>query len=117
MKLRKGEREALAHIRKLVIDTHWIKGRYTTIDFNGKEKYCLVGFVNAETGIESNMGSRNSILAREKNTKRTRLLLALEHAMTELFPDTYHENIEYFNDKKSTKRKDILEVIDKALEY
>lgn len=118
-RLSKKDKDVLRRIRDKIEASHWMKGGYYRVvqsgPNKGKEKFCLVGFVNHETLSfdEVYLGSqRRKFLTTEKPRRRDRILRTLEHALKETNHTT---NIENFNDAPSTRRKDVLRVIDTAL--
>lgn len=127
---------ALRKIRKMVEATHWIKGAYyepadpnhdDDDDYYGggpeKDSYCLVGFVNMVTGLEGDRlyldssatkFSRydvkiNEYVDEELPPQRARLLEALSGAIKARAPRV--TAIEQYNDRPSTKRKDIVSLL------
>jgi len=124
-KLTEAEKEALRRIKGSVEAGHWIKGQYTSYYEEGDEQpdeefewdFCLTGFVNREAGMPFYDWETESEYERQKTrTKRSRLLTALEYAIKKFSPRTKASCIEEFNDASNRTSKDILKVIDIALE-
>lgn len=130
VKLTKTDRKLLRRIRDMVAATHWGKGEYfeAADEHYGPDKdtYCLVGFVNKVTGLSVEEGDiylgsdattlshydpvRDEYVESKMPRSRVRLIAALKAAVAVKAPRA--RSIEEFNDRRSTTRKDILEVLD-----
>ena len=136
VKLTKTDRKLLRRIRDMVAATHWGKGEYfrqgrAADEYYGPDKdtYCLVGFVNKVTGLSVEEGDiylgsdattlshydsvRDEYVESKMPRSRVRLIAALKAAIAVKAPRA--RSIEEFNDRRSTTRKDILEVLDLTL--
>lgn len=117
---------ALRRIRKQVEKTHWVKGAWEKITrvAGGSDKRCgcLAGLINMECGIEPSVSSRD-LLARSSawpttpgREKARELVQAVWTAIHVKNPYTKTESIESWNDRNLTKREDVIEVLDIAIE-
>lgn len=130
IKLTPSDRKILEAIREKVEATHWVKGTYRRVLKTGanagKVQFCMVGFVNEVTLPENGMSesSCSSDASRikyrypeakpQKLAQRSRLVGRLLQEIQEIYGYKY-SSIQAFNDARDTKRKDVLEIFDRAL--
>lgn len=111
VRLRPEEKTVLQRIRERVERTDWTKGAYRTAE-GGKMRYCLVGLVRDE--VPASIEPDKAMQARFYH-RRSRLEHALYAAIKRLQPSTRSASIEAWNDRKLTKRSDVIAVIDEAI--
>ena len=97
----------LRSIKKRVEATYWVQGAMTKpIVKDGKREvgHCLVGFIDAET--------RRYPTGRQRNENYYAVRLAVINA---LLAERGEKNIIRFNDRRTTKREDVIAVLKRAI--
>lgn len=108
MARKKNSSDVLREARRLLAKPRGWGKRYSKIRNNGNFTYCLIGAV-AEAS-----GAYTVPLRSYGELEETRRLSA--RAIKRLAKALGTQGISDFNDKKSTRKKDVLALIDKALE-
>lgn len=108
------EIKILRKIKKRVEETHWVKNHYYTRR-NGKNMYCLMGFVNSHTKTKL---SRSSEKYPGDPSSRTSILNAIRWAINKQADRfVYSQAIESWNDSPRRTKNQVIKALEKAEHY
>lgn len=117
---KREKRKKLKQIRDLVVSTYWIKSRYLgrSDKHPGEDCYCLVGMINKVCGVSpGHFGGEHMFGPLYGNRPSVQLGQTVWKSIKTLHPKTTARYIEDWNDQIIRTRRDVVKVLDHAIEH